>query len=47
MARKGFDTVGEMRGKLAVPLGADETAHQRTGYVAAMRAANLTTYGPW
>jgi dihydroorotate dehydrogenase (fumarate) len=47
MARKGFDTVGEMRGKLAVPLGADETAHQRTGYVAAMRVANSSAYGPW
>jgi dihydroorotate dehydrogenase (fumarate) len=47
MARKGFDTVGELRGKLAVPPGADETAHERAGYVAALRAANARAYGPW
>jgi dihydroorotate dehydrogenase (fumarate) len=47
MARKGFDTVGELRGTLAVPLGADETAHERAGYVAALQAANASAYGPW
>ena len=47
MARKGFDTVGELRGKLAVPPGVDETAHERVGYVAALRAANASAYGPW
>jgi len=46
MARKGFDTVGELRGKLAVPSGADETAHERAGYVAALQAANASAYGP-
>ena len=47
MARKGFDTVGDLRGKLAVPSGADETAHERAGYVAALQAANASAYGPW
>jgi len=47
MARKGFDTVGELRGKLAVPSGADEAAHERAGYVAALQAANASQYGPW
>ena len=47
MERKGFDTVGEVRGKLAVPPGSDEAAHERAGYVAALRSANVTTYGPW
>ena len=47
MGRKGFDTVREFRGKLAVPLDEDETAHQRSGYVAAMRVANASPYGPW
>jgi dihydroorotate dehydrogenase (fumarate) len=47
MARKGFDTVGELRGKLAVPPGVDVTAHERAGYVAALQAANASAYGPW
>jgi dihydroorotate dehydrogenase (fumarate) len=47
MERKGFDTVGEVRGKLAVPLGSDATAHERAGYVSALRAANASEYGPW
>jgi dihydroorotate dehydrogenase (fumarate) len=47
MERKGFDTVGQVRGKLALPPGSDEAAHERAGYVAALRSANVTTYGPW
>jgi dihydroorotate dehydrogenase (fumarate) len=47
MARKGFDTIGELRGMLAVPPGGDESAYERTGYVAALRAANVNSYGPW
>jgi hypothetical protein len=39
--------VGELRGKLAVPPGADETAYERAGYVDALRAANASAYGPW
>ena len=37
MARKGFAAVDEVRGLLAVPPGADEAAHERAGYVSAMR----------
>ena len=40
MARKGFASVGELRGMLSVPAGADETEYERTGYVSALRAAN-------
>jgi dihydroorotate dehydrogenase (fumarate) len=46
MARKGFATVDELRGMLAVPAGADEAAYERAGYVAAMRAANAGAYAP-
>ena len=47
MARKGFDNVAEVRGLLSVPASADEEAHERGGYVNAMRAANSFVYGPW
>jgi dihydroorotate dehydrogenase (fumarate) len=47
MARKGFASVGEFRGMLAVPTGTDEVAYQRAGYVRALRAANKRTFGPW
>ena len=40
MARKGFATVGELRGMLAVPAGADATLYERAGYVSALRRAN-------
>ena len=46
MARKGFRTVGELRGLLSVPAGADEARYERAGYVTALRAANSHT-GPW
>ncbi len=45
MARKGFETVDEFRGSLAVPATSDRAAYQRAGYVAAMRAANAGAYG--
>ncbi|MHB1894742.1 MAG: hypothetical protein ACYCTZ_14850, partial [Candidatus Dormibacteria bacterium] len=32
---------------LAVPPGADVSAHARAGYVAALRAANASKQGPW
>ena len=32
---------------LSVPPGADEAAHERAGYVSALREANTGTYGPW
>jgi dihydroorotate dehydrogenase (fumarate) len=47
MARKGFSTVDQMRGLLAVPTGADQAAHERGGYVTAMQRANAGLYDPW
>ena len=47
MGRKGYTTVEELRGLLAVPVGADETARERGDYVAALRQANSSDYGPW
>jgi dihydroorotate dehydrogenase (fumarate) len=44
MARKGFAGVGELRGTLAVPAGADEADYQRAGYVGALRDANAGIY---
>jgi dihydroorotate dehydrogenase (fumarate) len=46
MARKGFRTVGEVRGLLSVPAGADETDYERAGYITALQAANRHE-GPW
>ena len=46
MARKGFGTVAEFRGMLAVPAGTDQAARERAGYVTALQAANTYT-GPW
>jgi dihydroorotate dehydrogenase (fumarate) len=45
MARKGFDTVDELRGMLAAPSGADEA--ERASYVSALQDANREVYGPW
>ena len=47
MARKGFATVDELRGMLAVPPGTDESGYERAGYVGALREANSRIYGPW
>jgi len=47
MERKGFSSVGELRGLLAVPSSEDEAAYERAGYVSAMREANIRTQGPW
>jgi dihydroorotate dehydrogenase (fumarate) len=47
MARKGFASVDELRGILAVAPGTDETAHERAGYVSALQEANSSAYGPW
>jgi dihydroorotate dehydrogenase (fumarate) len=47
MTRKGFDTIGDFRGMLAVPAGADEAAYERASYVTALRAANAGAYNPW
>jgi dihydroorotate dehydrogenase (fumarate) len=40
MARRGFRTVGEVRGLLSVPEWADEAGYERAGYVTALDAAN-------
>jgi dihydroorotate dehydrogenase (fumarate) len=47
MARKGFSSVGQFRGRLAVPAAGDEAASERAGYVRMLRAANLSATGPW
>jgi len=47
MARKGFASVDELRGMLAVPPAADGAEVERSGYVGALRAANARTDGPW
>ncbi|HEY8645526.1 MAG TPA: dihydroorotate dehydrogenase-like protein [Gaiellaceae bacterium] len=47
MSRKGFATLDELRGMLAVPAAEDGTDFERAGYVDALRDANRNTYGPW
>jgi dihydroorotate dehydrogenase (fumarate) len=47
MTRKGFHALDDVRGLLSVPPAADRTDFQRSGYVAAMRAANAGAYAPW
>lgn len=46
MVRKGYHSVADLRGMLAMPEGADEAGFERAGYVSAMRAANAGQ-GPW
>jgi len=46
MTRKGYASVGDLRGLLAVPAGTDQAAYERAGYVRAMRDAN-GAYRPW
>jgi dihydroorotate dehydrogenase (fumarate) len=47
MSRKGFVAVDDLRGLLAAPPGSDQAAHERAGYVSAMRAANAGAYVAW
>jgi dihydroorotate dehydrogenase (fumarate) len=47
MARKGFETVDELRGLLSAAPGGDAAERERAGYVNAMRAANASPYGSW
>ncbi|PRC46162.1 dihydroorotate dehydrogenase-like protein, partial [Mycobacterium sp. ITM-2017-0098] len=47
MSRKGYTTIKDFRGLLAVPIGTDEVAHERVNYVSALRQANSGDYGPW
>src|SRR5579863_2632571 len=44
MARKGYTSVSELRGLLAVPADTDQAAYERAGYVRALRGANGA---PW
>ncbi len=44
MRHRGFSTPDEFRGRLAVPVGVDQTAYERAGYVAALEKAR-ETYG--
>jgi dihydroorotate dehydrogenase (fumarate) len=46
MSRKGFGTLAQVRGLLAMPPGADGSARERAGYVTALRAANVGN-GQW
>jgi dihydroorotate dehydrogenase (fumarate) len=46
MARKGYSSVADVRGLLAVPAGTDQAAYERAGYVRAMRDAN-GAHRPW
>jgi dihydroorotate dehydrogenase (fumarate) len=46
MARKGYTSVDDVRGILAVPDGTDQAAYERAGYVRAMRDAN-GVHRPW
>lgn len=46
MSRKGFGTLAQVRGLLAVPAGAGGSAQERAGYVTALRAANVGN-GQW
>jgi dihydroorotate dehydrogenase (fumarate) len=44
MRRKGYSTVEELRGLLAVPVGADGTTLERWDYVAALQQATMTDH---
>jgi dihydroorotate dehydrogenase (fumarate) len=46
MVRKGYASVGDLRGLLAVPPDADQAGYEREGYFRALRAANNAP-GPW
>ena len=46
MPRKGFETLNDVRGLLAVPVGVDAEAYERAGYATAVRNANRTAYEP-
>jgi dihydroorotate dehydrogenase (fumarate) len=40
MTRKGYASVGQLRGMLAMPAGANQADHERAGYVRGLRDAN-------
>jgi dihydroorotate dehydrogenase (fumarate) len=45
MRRKGYSTLDQVRGTLAVP--EDQEARERADYVGAVREANNHPYGTW
>jgi dihydroorotate dehydrogenase (fumarate) len=45
MTRKGFASVEDFRGLLAVPAETDESDYERAGYVSALRAAQASDFG--
>jgi dihydroorotate dehydrogenase (fumarate) len=47
MGRKGFTSVRDLRGLLAVPADGDAAAYERQGYVGALREANASPFGAW
>jgi dihydroorotate dehydrogenase (fumarate) len=47
MARKGFESLDELRGMLSVPSGTDAAAYERAGYVTGLRTANVRAYRAW
>lgn len=47
MAHKGFASVADVRGLLAVPADTNREAYVRTSYVTALRAANMTPPSDW
>ncbi len=47
MGRKGYTSVDDVRGLLAVPIGTDEVSRERGDYVSALRRANSGGFGPW
>jgi dihydroorotate dehydrogenase (fumarate) len=47
MQRKGFHTLDDLRGMLAVPTDADGAGYERAAYVSALRAANAAGHSPW
>ncbi len=46
MTRKGYTSIGQLRGLLAVPAEADQAAYERAGYVAALQEGQRT-YSHW
>jgi dihydroorotate dehydrogenase (fumarate) len=47
MGRKGYDSLSQVRGLLALPDGEDRTARERADYVGALHEANSRAYGTW
>jgi hypothetical protein len=46
MVRKGYTSVADLRGLLAVPAPTDQADYERASYVRALHAANVA-HGSW